>query len=53
MTDSEIRTTRLRWLSTGPVEASPAAVKAEVAKLEFLRSMDADSLDLSVLPAER
>jgi hypothetical protein len=28
-------------------------VKAEVAKLEFLRSMGADSLDLSVLPAER
>ncbi len=45
--------TRLRWLSTGPVEASPAAVKAEVAKLEFLRELGADSLDLSVLPAER
>jgi hypothetical protein len=28
-------------------------VKAEVAKLEFLRSMGADSLDLSGLPAER
>ncbi len=53
VTDPEIRTTRLRWLSTGPVETSPAAVKAEVAKLEFLRSTDADSLDLSVLPAER
>jgi hypothetical protein len=31
VTDPENRTTRLRWLSTGPVEASPAAVKAEVA----------------------
>jgi hypothetical protein len=41
------------WLSTGPVEASPAAVKAEVAKLEFLRGLGADTLDLSVLPAER
>ncbi|MFF0144514.1 Tn3 family transposase [Amycolatopsis sulphurea] len=51
--DPEIRTTRLRWLATGPVEASPAAVKAEVAKLEFLRSLGADSLDLSALPAER
>jgi hypothetical protein len=28
---------RLRWLGKGPVEASPAAVKAEIAKLEFLR----------------
>lgn len=45
--------TRLRWLATGPVEASPAAVKAEVAMLEFLRSMGADTLDLSALPAER
>ncbi|MBN9739351.1 Tn3 family transposase [Pseudonocardia sp. P1] len=53
VTDPEIGTSRLRWLSTGPVEASPAAVKAEVAKLEFLRSMGADTLDLSVLPAER
>ncbi len=48
-----IGTTRLRWLATGPVEASPAAVKAEVAKLAFLRGLDAHTLDLSVLPAER
>ena len=53
VTAPEIGTTRLRWLSTGPVEASPAAVKAEVAKLEFLRGLGADTLDLSVLPAER
>lgn len=53
VTDPEIGTTRLRWLSTGPVEASPAAVKAEVAKLEFLRGLGADTLDLSALPAER
>ncbi|MFI6803002.1 DUF4158 domain-containing protein [Streptosporangium canum] len=53
ITDPDIRMTRLRWLATGPVEASPAAVKAEVAKLEFLRSLGADSLDLSALPAER
>lgn len=53
VTDLEIGMTRLRWLSTGPVEASPAAVKAEVAKLEFLRGLGADTLDLSVLPAER
>ncbi|KRE64062.1 hypothetical protein ASG92_03960 [Arthrobacter sp. Soil736] len=53
VTDPEIGMTRLRWLSTGPVVASPAAVKAEVAKLEFLRGLGADTLDLSVLPAER
>jgi hypothetical protein len=53
ITDPEIRMTRLRWLATGPVEAPPAAVKAEVVKLEFLRSLGADGLDLSALPAER
>ena len=53
VTDPEIGMTRLRWLGTGPVEASPAAVKAEIAKLMFLRGMDAHTLDLSVLPAER
>ncbi len=51
--DSAIGMTRLRWLGTGPVEASPAAVTAEVEKLEFLRGMDAHTLDLSILPAER
>ena len=51
--DPSIGMTRLRWLNRGPVEASPAAVRAEIAKLEFLRSMDAHALDLSVLPAER
>lgn len=53
VTDPMIGMTRLRWLGTGPVEASPAAVKAEIAKLEFLRSLGADTLDLSALPAER
>ena len=53
VTDPAVGMTRLRWLETGPVEASPAAVKAEVAKLEFLRQMGAHTLDLSVLPAER
>ncbi|MDG3017226.1 Tn3 family transposase [Speluncibacter jeojiensis] len=51
--DPEIGMTRLRWLGKGPVEASAAAVKAEVGKLEFLRAMGAHTLDLSVLPAER
>ncbi|MFI6602850.1 hypothetical protein ACIBHX_41925 [Nonomuraea sp. NPDC050536] len=43
----------MRWLATGPVEASAAAVKAEVDKLGFLRNLGADRLDMSVLPAER
>ncbi len=51
--DPAIGMTRLRWLATGPVEASPAAVKAEVSKLEFLRGLGAHTLDLSALPAER
>ncbi|GAA4479678.1 Tn3-like element TnAs1 family transposase [Rhodococcus olei] len=51
--DPVIGMTRLRWLATGPAEASATAVKAEVAKLEFLRGLGADEVDLSVLPAER
>lgn len=51
--DPEVGMTRLRWLGRGPVEASPAAVRAEVGKLKFLRGLGAHELDLSVLPAER
>jgi len=51
--DPAIGMTRLRWLTAGPVEASPAGIRAEVTKLEFLRGLGADGLDLSVLPAER
>jgi hypothetical protein len=51
--DVSIGASRLRWLSTGPVEASAKAVKAEVDKLGFLRGLGADTLDVSVLPAER
>ena len=53
VTDAEIGMAQLRWLNTRPVEASAAAVKTEVAKLLFLRGLDAHTLDLSVLPAER
>jgi hypothetical protein len=45
--------TRLAWLGTGPVSSTPAAVKGELEKLAYLRGLDADTLDLSVLPAER
>lgn len=52
VTDPSLGVSRLRWLSTGPVEASAQAVKAEVEKLGFLLGMGADRLDMSVLPAE-
>ncbi|MGY2025738.1 Tn3 family transposase, partial [Nocardia gipuzkoensis] len=53
VTDASLGVSRLRWLSTGPVEASAAAVRAEVDKLAFLRGLGADRLDMSVLPTER
>lgn len=37
----------------GTTRPSPAAVKAELAKYAFLRGLDAHSVDLSMLPAER
>jgi hypothetical protein len=51
--DPELGRTRLSWLSIGPTSATPAAVKAELEKLAYLRRMDAHTLDVSVLPAER
>ena len=51
--DPVLGRTRLSWLGTGPVAATPAAVKGELEKLALLRGLDADTLDLSVLPAER
>ena len=51
--DPVLGRTRLAWLGTGPAAASPAAVKDELEKLAFLRGMDAHTLDLSALPAER
>lgn len=51
--DPQIGMTRLRWIATGPMDASPAGVRAEVGKLAHLRGLGAYTLDLSVLPAER
>lgn len=45
--------TPLAWLGIGPTSASPAAVKAELEKLSYLRRLDAHTPDLSMLPAER
>lgn len=53
ISDARVGMSRLRWLSTGPVEASSSAVKTEISKLKFLRGLGAEALDLSVLPAER
>ncbi len=43
--------TRLAWLRRGATAATPEVLKAELAKLEFLRVHGADRLDLSALPA--
>jgi TnpA family transposase len=51
--DPVLGRTRLAWLGAGPVSATPAAVKAELDKLAYLRRLDAHALDLSMLPAER
>jgi len=51
--DDAIGSTRLTWLGKGPTDASAKAVKAELAKLSYLRALEAHTLDLSVLPAER
>jgi hypothetical protein len=45
--------TPLAWLGMGPTSSSPAAVKAELEKLAYLRRLDTHILDLSMLPAER
>ena len=45
--------TRLAWLRRTATAATPEVVKAELAKLEFLRAHGADRLDLSALPTGR
>ncbi|GIE98717.1 Tn3 family transposase [Paractinoplanes rishiriensis] len=51
--DAYLGRTPLAWLGIGPTSSSPAAVKAELEKLAYLRRLDAHTLDLSMLPAER
>jgi TnpA family transposase len=51
--DAGLGMTRLAWLTTPAVEATSAAVKLAIEKLQFLRGMDAHLLDLSMLPRER
>jgi TnpA family transposase len=51
--EDELGMTRLAWLRRGATAATPEVLKAELAKLEFLRAHGADRLDLSALPAGR
>lgn len=51
--DAYLGRTPLSWLGVGPTSSSPAAVKAELEKLAYLRRLDAHTLDLSMLSAER
>ncbi len=54
--DTELGMTRLAWLRRGATAATPEVLKAELAKLEFLRGHGADRLDrldLACLPAGR
>ena len=51
--DDELGMTRLAWLRRTATAATSEVVKAELAKLEFLRAHGADRLDLSALPTGR
>jgi TnpA family transposase len=51
--DAYLGRTPLAWLGVGPTSSSPAAVKTELEKLAYLRRLDAHTVDLSMLPAER
>ncbi|WP_277440925.1 hypothetical protein [Streptomyces sp. SPB162] len=51
--DPELKSSRLHWLVTAPVQASPTSVGGEVEKLRSLRGLGVDTLDMSSLPAER
>lgn len=53
VSDAYLGRTPSAWWGTGPTSSSPAAVKADLEKLAYLRRLDAHTLDLSMLPAER
>ncbi len=52
-TDPELGMAPLTWLDKGATSPSPEAIKAEVAKLAYLRELGADRIDLSAVPPER
>ena len=51
--DAALGGTRLEWLCRGPTVASARTIHGEIAKLSYLRSIGADSVEMSVLPLER
>jgi TnpA family transposase len=51
--DASLGRTRLAWLNAGPTTSSPTATKMELAKLAYLRGLDADTIDVSMLAAQR
>ncbi len=51
--DPELGRTPLSWLEVAPTSSAPSAIKGELEKLAYLRALDAHTLDLSMLPAER
>ena len=51
--DAGLGMTRLAWLTRPAVEATASAVLTWVGKLSYLRNLDAHTLDLSMLSAER
>ncbi len=53
VSDAGLGMTRLAWLIRPAVEATASAVLTSVGKLTYLRNLDAHTMDLSMLPAER
>lgn len=51
--DPELGMVPLTWLDEGAPSSSPEAIKAEVAKLGYLKELGADRIDLSAIPPER
>jgi TnpA family transposase len=52
-TDPDLGMAPLVWLDKGATSSSPEAIKAEIAKLDYLRERGADDVDLSAIPPER
>lgn len=51
--DPGLGMSRLAWLRRGATSSTPEVIKVELDKLAYLRALDADTLDLSVLPQGR
>jgi TnpA family transposase len=53
VTDAGIRGTRLAWLRVGATAPTPTAILAEIAKLTYLRGLEADRWELAGLNPNR